>query len=144
MMTGEFKAGDRVLHASFGKGLVVACASAAERDSVYDQVQVKFDSGRTKWLALLYAGLVLLDEHDAPLRLGEDDAQWPSSTFLFDKVDVEHYMGSHWEPFFDDRKEIFGRRKHSPRSMRSCCKSAKSLSRQSSNFPLRELPSFCQ
>jgi hypothetical protein len=109
MMTGEFKAGDRVLHASFGKGLVVACASAAERDSVYDQVQVKFDSGRTKWLALLYAGLVLLDEHDAPLRLGEDDAQWPSSTFLFDKVDVEHYMGSHWEPFFDDRKEIFGR-----------------------------------
>lgn len=108
-MIDAFKVGDRVSHDSFGKGVVVACATAAERDSMYDQVQVKFDSGKTKWLALIYAGLVLLNEHDVPLQQNEGVAPWPASTFIYDKVGAKHYLGSHWEPFFDDRKELFGR-----------------------------------
>jgi hypothetical protein len=108
-MSPTFKVGDRVLHSSYGKGAVIDLASAAERDSEYDQVQVRFDSGKAKWLALLYAGLVLLDENDDPLPQAEGDAPWPGATFVFDKVGTTHYLGSHWEPFFDDKKEFFGR-----------------------------------
>jgi hypothetical protein len=108
-MSHIFKVGDRVLHSSFGKGAVLALASAAERDSEYDQVQVSFDSGKTKWLALIYAGLALLNEHDEPLRQNEDAVPWPVSTFVYDKLGAKHYPGSHWEPFFDSSKELFGR-----------------------------------
>lgn len=121
-MSDAFKAGDRVFHASFGKGVVVACATAAERDSEYDQVQVKFDTGKTKWLALIYAGLVPLDAQDEPVPRDEDAVPWPDATFEWDRLDAKHYMGSHWEPFFDDSKELFGRLPEiMPKALRQTC-----------------------
>ena len=105
----SFKPGCRVLHQAFGKGSIIEAVSAKERNSKHDQVRVKFDSGTTKWLALEYARLVLLDENDEAAPQGGSSAPWPDATFVFEQEGVEHYLGSHWEPFFDDSKELFGR-----------------------------------
>lgn len=107
-MSDKFKMGDRILHPSFGKGGIIGIASAAERNSKCAQVQIHFDSGAIKWLALEYARLVLLDERDDPVR-EEGGIQWPESTFIFETKEVEHYLGAHWEPFFDDAQELFVR-----------------------------------
>lgn len=31
---------------------------------------------------------------------------WPDSTFLAEPLDARHFMGSHWDPFFDDVKDV--------------------------------------
>lgn len=42
-----------------------------------------------------------LEEETRPLP-------WPDSTFVQEPADAQHYMGSHWEPFFDDvRSALF-------------------------------------
>ena len=60
-------ADDRVLHPKFGKGTVIGRTINPEDGR--DRVQVLFDSGCDKWLALKYARLLLLDKNsDQSLR----------------------------------------------------------------------------
>lgn len=34
---------------------------------------------------------------------------WPASTFVPEGEDAHHYLGSHWDPFVEDSKELLGR-----------------------------------
>lgn len=62
---GAYIASDRVLHPKFGKGTVIGRTIVPGTGRV-DRVQVLFDSGDSKFLALEYARLTLLDPKDFP------------------------------------------------------------------------------
>lgn len=62
---GAYIASDRVLHPKFGKGTVIGRMTDLGTGRV-NRVQVMFDSGENKFLALEYAQLTLLNPKDFP------------------------------------------------------------------------------
>lgn len=45
-------------------------------------------------------------EQQEPVR---ETLPWPGSTFIPEGEDAQHYLGSHWDPFVEDSKELMGR-----------------------------------
>lgn len=44
-----------------------------------------------------------------PAEPCRDELPWPESTFVPDKEDAKHFLGSHWEPFVEEYIEIIRR-----------------------------------
>ena len=40
---------------------------------------------------------------------GEEKPGWPDSTYVMEEEEETHYMGSHWDPFFEDSSDFFTR-----------------------------------
>ncbi len=93
----EFKLGDRVVHPHFGLGVVTRCEEEG-------RVEVAFDHGGRKWLVLQYANLRLATDRDeaADVAALNDWRLRQVQAFEQEADDAEHFMGSHWSPFFDD------------------------------------------
>lgn len=101
--TSEFQPGDRVVHPSFGIGVVIRCEGA-------ERVEVEFDRSGKKMLALEYANLRLATDRDeaAGVAAFNDWRLRQIQAFEQEGDGTEHFMGSHWDPFFEDR-EVFDR-----------------------------------
>lgn len=98
-----FEIGDRVIHADYGSGTVEHVGEnylTVDFDERYKGLIKKSDP------ELRLAG----DERAAPGAIAdarqEQDLPWPESTFVFEKPDTPHYMGSHWDPFTDDAAAV--------------------------------------
>jgi hypothetical protein len=44
-----------------------------------------------------------------PSEPARETMPWPDSTFIPEKSDAQHYLGSHWDPFVEDSEEIVKR-----------------------------------
>lgn len=104
--TTKFHEGESVLHPKFGLGTVLEQKS----DEV---VAVDFGSVGEKRLSIRHARLSRPgeDREDALMPGGKKYQEWLDRTFSFEEGEARHYLGSHWEPFFDDAEEIL---KHLP------------------------------
>lgn len=100
----KYEPGDRVVHHKFGVGTV----AEIESETV---IAVEFDAVGRKRLALQYANLRRSSSEleDAITPGGVSHQQWINETFSFEGEDAEHYLGSHWAPFFDEAVTILKR-----------------------------------
>ncbi|MFZ5557566.1 MAG: hypothetical protein ACOZDY_12750 [Pseudomonadota bacterium] len=98
-----FKPGQRVLHPLFGLGTVL-------EDEAEGRVKVRFDRKGERLLDVKFARLrpATPEGLDALEPGGEGHRRW-LELFRFEPGDTPHFMGSRWEPFFDDVGEVFER-----------------------------------
>lgn len=95
----RFKKGDRVIHAKFGLGTVVT----NEEDGV---ITIDFNQYGKKTLSLQYASLQLATPTDDIFKPGGEAYNEWLETFEFEDESVKHFLGSHWEPFYNEPVDI--------------------------------------
>ena len=97
MDTRDLVVGSRIEHGLHGSGAVTFVGT--------DYLGIAFDG----------AGETLIRreslEKDAPVVVEPQEPvretlPWPASTFIPEGEDAQHYLGSHWEPFVEDTKEL--------------------------------------
>ncbi len=99
---GEIKIpeiGSRFRHEEYGEGTVTYVGE--------EFFGVKFDEGGQILLRRNEFGKGGMPDESSP-KIPEPTS-WPESTFTYEREEGHHFLGSHWEPFVDDRAEIFGR-----------------------------------
>lgn len=93
----EYEPGDRVMHPMFGPGIV-------EKRENADVIVVKFSRVGRKRLSVKHAPLSRptdgIDESLTPDTRAYQE--WLDKTFAPEGEDARHYLGSHWDPFYDD------------------------------------------
>ncbi len=89
--------GSRFRHDEYGEGTVTYVGE--------DYFSVSFDGGGRILLRLEAFGQQVREEN-SPVQA---TIPWPQSTFIHEEEEGQHFLGSHWDPFVDDRAEIFGR-----------------------------------
>lgn len=91
--------GATVQHPEYGSGDVVFVGQ--------DYVGLNFSGSEIlmKW-DVLETGMA--NTQDSPAQISKTKA-WPENTFIYDDEEAQHYLGSHWDSFTDDSKEIIGR-----------------------------------
>lgn len=100
MDTQHWVVGSRVEHALHGSGSVTFVGT--------DYVGIAFDNAGE---ALIRRDTL---ENEAPatspaVEPGRDELPWPESTFVPEDEDARHFLGSHWDPFVEDSKDIVKR-----------------------------------
>ena len=97
MDTRDLVVGSRIEHGLHGSGVVTFVGT--------DYLGIALDG----------AGETLIRreslEKDAPVVVEPQEPvretlPWPASTFIPEGEDAQHYLGSHWEPFVEDAKEL--------------------------------------
>lgn len=97
MDTRNLVVGSRIEHELHGSGTVTFVGT--------DYLGIAFDDG----------GEVLMSRETLerevstarqPLKPARETMPWPDSTFVPEEDDARHFLGSHWEPFVEDLKEI--------------------------------------
>jgi hypothetical protein len=113
-MSHEWKTGDRIIHPEHG--------SAAVRFVGDEYIGLRFDEGNEALIRLDNCALETWSETaEAAWRARQEQAlqetacapqpPWPASTFRFEtKDEARHYLGSHWEPWFETGVESMVRR----------------------------------
>lgn len=100
MDTRDLIVGTRLKHGTHGSGTIKFVGT--------DYVGIHFDD----------SGEVLIRreilEKDVPGSAAASqptsvELPWPTSTFKADGDDAQHYLGSHWDPFVEDSKELMKR-----------------------------------
>lgn len=96
----ELIIGDRIEHSSQGAGTVTFVG--------VDHVSIAFDAGGEALIrrATLEQEVPTIE---APVEDRRESLPWPESTFIPERDDARHFLGSHWEPFVEDSKEIMKR-----------------------------------
>jgi hypothetical protein len=92
--------GSRIEHGRYGSGVVTFVGA--------DYIGIAFDGANE---ALIRRESL---EKDAPAAVepqapARETLPWPTSTFIPDGEDAQHYLGSHWDPFVEDVKELMAR-----------------------------------
>lgn len=95
----RFKKGDRVIHANFGLGTVVA----DEEDGI---ITIDFDQYGKKRLSLQYAPLQIATSTEDIFKPGGEAYNKWLETFEFEDETAQHFLGSHWEPFYNEPVDI--------------------------------------
>jgi hypothetical protein len=97
MTIPEFYEGMEIVHPDYGHCQVIYIGS--------DYVGVEFKDGKFA-LFKKYSFEITPNnrnpENDAIKKTSIEPALWPSSTFVYEDSGVVHFMGAHWQPFFDD------------------------------------------
>ena len=44
-----------------------------------------------------------------PMEPARETPLWPASTFILKGKDARHFLGSHWDPFVENLKDLLGR-----------------------------------
>ena len=91
----KYGVGDRIRHEMFGSGNVTAVDAAKGR------VEVDFDEYGSKWLVVRYAPMRRLDAAQEIADKQRDRALF-DETFVFEGENAQHWLGSHWSPFYED------------------------------------------
>lgn len=96
MNTKDLTVGCHIEHAAHGAGTVTFVGT--------DYIGIRFDNQQE---ALIRREAL---EQDTPALLEPTaalpDLPWPASTFVPEPVDAAHFLGSHWDAFFEDSKDI--------------------------------------
>jgi len=102
MNTKDLTVGSHIEHAAHGAGTVTFVGT--------DYIGIRFDNQQE---VLLRRDVL---EHDTPALIESKvkatvlpDLPWPASTFVAEPADAAHFLGSHWDAFFDDSKDIMAR-----------------------------------
>lgn len=100
MDTRNLAVGSRVRHALHGSGTVSFVGK--------DYLGIALDGGGE---ALIRRDVL---EKEAPAADDDEGSlramlPWPASTFVFEDDKAAHYCGSHWDPFFEDAKDLMVR-----------------------------------
>lgn len=102
MNTKELTVGCHIEHTEHGAGTVTFVGA--------DYVGIRFDNQQE---ALIRREVF---EQDAPALLEPKatvtelpDLPWPASTFVPESADAAHFLGSHWDAFFENPKDIMVR-----------------------------------
>lgn len=100
-MTADFQVGWNLLHPEYGPCTVTFIGQA--------HVGVEFGGGKDALLRKeSFRGEVQDDNASTRStdKSGRESLSWPESTFVSDPADAEHFLGAHWEPFFEDAREM--------------------------------------
>lgn len=100
MDTRHLTVGSRIDHAQHGSGTVTFVGT--------DYLGIAFDGAEE---ALIRRNVL---EQETPFPPQEEEPPrkelpWPESTFIHAPESANHFLGSHWEPFAEDSKDILGR-----------------------------------
>lgn len=92
--------GSRIAHPSHGEGIVTFVGT--------DYLGIAFDGSGE---ALIRRDTLEADEAILPAPTSEprESLPWPDSTFTQESEDAQHFLGSHWDPFVEDSKDIMAR-----------------------------------
>lgn len=94
MKAVSWNEGDRVAHQRFGLGTVQSVNG--------DRIGVQFDAGKR--------GLFRAEYLRDPSAVSQSACTaWPDGTFVQEAPGATHFMGSHWEPFVDDVRQVMRR-----------------------------------
>lgn len=102
----NFQKGDRIVHGGYGPCRVTfvgseyigICTTHGQHILVKNksgEMQPWSQEGEAEW----QASVAVEDIKDNI----DKKRPWPESTFVFEPEDVQHYLGSHWEPFEEHR-----------------------------------------
>ncbi len=100
MDTQNLVVGSRVENALHGSGTVTFVGA--------DYVGIAFDDSGE---ALIRRETLDKDAPAAPVPIEpcRDELLWPESTFVPESDEAQHFLGSHWDPFVEDSKDIMKR-----------------------------------
>jgi hypothetical protein len=96
----DFEPGQRVNHPKHGPCVVTFVGE--------EYIGVEFEGGshallkRESFVPKPDEGAGGAPEEEAPA----EPLPWPTSTFVRERPDAKHFMGSHWEPFFDSADTV--------------------------------------
>lgn len=92
MNTSDLTVGSQIEHSAFGAGRVTFVGT--------DHIGIRFDDQHE----FLFNRDVLERDPpapDEPKAAATTDLPWPASTFVAEPADAQHFMGSHWDAFFE-------------------------------------------
>ncbi len=106
----EFQVGDQILHDSYGPCRVTFVGS--------DYIGIRAGDGENALIRKNVGDFAPWNEENEAAwqsaviereKQKEIEAKqpWPESTFIFETEEIEHYLGSHWEPFGDQAAKNF-------------------------------------
>lgn len=97
MNTQGLVVGSRIAHPFHGEGTVTFVGA--------DYLGIDFDGNGE---ALIRRESLEKEEPviPAPTESPREALPWPGSTFVPEKADARHYLGSHWDPFVEDSADI--------------------------------------
>jgi len=100
MNTQELVVGSRVAHPFPGEGIVTFVGT--------DYLGIDFDGSGE---ALIRRESLEKEEPIIPMAAEStrEALPWPASTFVPEKTDAQHYLGSHWDPFVEDSADLMKR-----------------------------------
>lgn len=94
-----FEIGQRARHPEHGEGTVVFVGS--------EYVGIELDDGQDVLLRMDSFECASTDGMTEPVSPAEAEAvPWPDSTFVPEPHASEHFLGSHWDPFFENAKDL--------------------------------------
>lgn len=92
--------GTEINHPEYGSGTITFVGD--------DYIGVQLVDGRR---GLLKKDLISsrLEADDMPDALPALQLTWPDNTFIWEPEDQPHYLGSHWEPFYEEATDLYQR-----------------------------------
>ena len=100
MDTQNLVIGSRITHGAHGSGSVTFVGT--------DYLGINFDGSGEALIRRETLEKDVPSPPPAPPATSEP-LPWPTSTFNVEGDDAQHYLGSHWEPFVEDSKELMKR-----------------------------------
>jgi len=96
-MANDFETGRILAHPEYGECTVVFVGE--------DYVGVRFDDGQNALIRKenFYEPDIGIEQE--PI-IDRSLLPWPESTFSYGNNDIEHFLGSHWEPFFENTDSL--------------------------------------
>jgi hypothetical protein len=101
-----FQIGERIKHHDHGEGEIELVGDG--------HLGIRFDNGLTALVRISDFGQPSADSETPEMSVEtepdpRDVLAWPDDTFVSEEPDERHFMGAHWDPFFDEPLDVISR-----------------------------------